>query len=303
MHSLSWIIEYQFARHALVSGAAIATLCSLLSVIVVLKRMAFIGEGLSHAGFGGIGTAVFLGLVGWNQDLLVLGFCVAMAVVIGVLTRRRHLEPDSAIGIVLVAAMAWGILISDLRRQVQGTGWYVHLFGAPAAPPNLETLLFGSLISIGESDMIMSLIVAAVVLVLLALFFKEIVFFCFDEEVSKVYGVRTTLIHYILLLALAVTVVLTIRLAGFVLVSAMLVIPGATALLLSKRLLPALLLSWVIGMTGTLAGILLSLELGDISLGACVVGMLCLLFGIVFCGVGLRGTRGTGVPPVLVARE
>jgi ABC-type Mn2+/Zn2+ transport system permease subunit len=287
MQSFRWIIEHQFARHAMVSGAAIATLCSLLSVIVVLKRMAFIGEGLSHAGFGGIGTAVFLGLIGWNQDLLVLAFCVAMAAAIGVLTRRRHLEPDSAIGIVLVAAMAWGIFMSDLRRNVQGASWYVHWFGAPMAPPNLEDLLFGSLVSIGRSDMVLALIVAAVVLIVLALFFKEIVFFCFDEEVSRVYGVKTTLIHYLLLLALAITIVLTIRLAGFVLVSAMLVIPGATALLLSKRLGPALLLSWLIGVFGTLAGIMLSLELGNISSGACVVGMLCLLFGIVFGGQSL----------------
>jgi zinc transport system permease protein len=284
MQAFHWIIEHEFARHAMIAGAAMATLCSLLSVIVVLKRMAFIGEGLSHAGFGGIGTAVFLGLMGLNQDLLVLAFCIAMAVVIGLLTRRRQLQPDSAIGIVLVAAMAWGIFMSDLRRNVQGDAWYVHWFGRPQAPPNLESLLFGSLVSIGRSDVYLAIIVTAVVLLLLGLFFKEIVFFCFDEEVSRVYGVRTALIHYLLLLALAVTIVLTIRLAGFVLVSAMLVIPGATALLVSRRLGPALLLSWAIGLFGTLAGIFLSLELGDISSGACVVGTLCLLFGIVYAG-------------------
>lgn len=287
MQSLHWIIEHEFARHAVIAGAAIATLCSLLSVVVVLKRMAFIGEGLSHAGFGGIGTAVFFGLVGFNQDLLVLGFCVAMAAGIGLLTRRRHLEPDSAIGIVLVGAMAWGVFMSDLRRNVQGAAWYVHWFGPPHAPPNLENLLFGSLVAISQSDMILAIVVAIVLLLVLGLFFKEIVFFCFDEEVSRVYGVRTTLVHYLLLLSLAVTIVLTLRLAGFVLVSAMLVIPGSTALLVSKKLGPALLLSWLIGLFGTLAGILLSLELGDISSGACVVGMLCLLFGIFFAGQSL----------------
>lgn len=287
MQSLHWIIEHEFARHAVIAGAAIATLCSVLSVVVVLKRMAFIGEGLSHAGFGGIGTAVFLGLMGFHQDLLVLAFCVAMAAGIGLLTRRRRLEPDSAIGIVLVGAMAWGIFMSDLRRNVQGAGWYVHWFGRPQAPPNLEDLLFGSLVAVGRSDMILAIIVAAILLVVLSMFYKEIVFFCFDEEVSRVYGVRTTLIHYLLLVALAVTVVLTIRLAGFVLVSAMLVIPGSTALLVSKKFGHALLFSWVIGLFGTLAGILLSLESGDISSGACVVGVLCLLFGFVFVGQSL----------------
>lgn len=282
MQAFRWLIDYEFARHAMIVGAAVATLCSLLSIVVVLKRMAFIGEGISHAGFGGIGTAVFLGLLGFNQDFLVLVFCVATAIVIGVLTRRRRIEPDSAIGIVLVAAMAWGILMSDLYRNVRQTAWYVHFFGPPQAPPRIEELLFGSLLAVSRADVYLSCIVAAVILILLGLFFKEIVFFCFDEEVSRVFGVRTALIHYLLLIALAITIVLTIRLAGFILVSAMLVIPGATALLICKRLSRALLLSWFIGVFGTLGGILLSLQLGNVSSGACIVGVLCLCFGAVF---------------------
>src|SRR6266567_2957928 len=115
-------------RHAFVAGIALATVCSLLSVVVVTKRMAFIGEGIAHAGFGGLGTALFLGLTGggftaggtWKTDLVVLAFCLATALAIGMLTRRRHVEPDSAIGIMLVAAMAWGVLMIDLHRNLQG---------------------------------------------------------------------------------------------------------------------------------------------------------------------------------------
>jgi ABC-type Mn2+/Zn2+ transport system permease subunit len=116
----------------------------------------------------------------------------------------------------------------------------------------------------------------------LAACFKEILFYCFDEEASRVFGVRTGPIHYLLLAILSLTIVLSMRLAGFVLVSAMLVIPGATAMLLSRRLKIVMFLSWAIGVGGTVSGILLSLELGSVSSGACIVGMLCLVFGLVF---------------------
>ena len=286
MQAFRWLVEFEFARNALFTGIIIGTLCSLLSVLVVLKRMAFIGEGLSHAGFGGVGIAVFLGLAGLRQDLVVLLFCMAMAVGIGMLTRRR-IASDSAIGIALAAAMALGIFMSDLRRIVQAEPWYIQWFGPPQAPPRVEDLLFGSLYAVSRADMHLALGVAGAILLVLAACFKEILFYCFDEEASRVFGVRTDLIHYMLLAILSVTIVLSMRLAGFVLVSAMLIIPGATAILLSRRLKMVIFLSWAIGVGGTVTGILLSLELGNVSSGACIVGMLCLVFGLVFAGKSL----------------
>src|SRR6266567_3138256 len=112
-------------RHAFIAGIALATVCSLLSVIVVVKRMAFIGEGIAHAGFGGLGTSLFLGATAgsfsgsWKADLIVLVFCLLTALAIGMLARGKHIEPDSAIGIMLVAAMAWGVLMTDLHAALQ----------------------------------------------------------------------------------------------------------------------------------------------------------------------------------------
>src|SRR6202043_2547700 len=123
-----WQIE--LFREALIVGVAVGTVCSILSVIVVLKRMAFIGEGIAHAGFGGMGTALVLGVTGsvgglgtWKSDLVVLAFCLATALGIGALSRRRHVEADSAIGILLVASMAWGVLLIDLYPHLQRTDW------------------------------------------------------------------------------------------------------------------------------------------------------------------------------------
>jgi ABC-type Mn2+/Zn2+ transport system permease subunit len=274
-------------RDALVVGIALGTVCSLLSVVVVLKRMAFIGEGIAHAGFGGMGTALVVGATGsvgglgtWQSDLIVLAFCMATAIAIGALSRRRHVETDSAIGILLVASMAWGVLLIDLYPHLQGTDWYVRIFGSGRPAPNVESLLFGSLTNVGPHDVWLALGAAAAILVMLAAFAKEIVFYTFEETVSQVFGVRTRMIHYLVLALLSVAIVLTVRLAGIVLVSALLVIPGATANLLSRRLSRVLLCSWLVGIVGVVGGLALSSEVGTISTGPCIAMVLCLQFGL-----------------------
>ncbi len=274
-------------RNALIVGIALGTVCSLLSVVVVLKRMAFIGEGIAHAGFGGMGTALVLGVTGsmgglgtWKSDLVVLAFCLATAFGIGALSRRRHVESDSAIGILLVASMAWGILLIDLYPHLQRVDWYVRLVGAGRPAPNVEDLLFGSLTNVGPHDVWLALGASAAILVALAAFAKEIIFYTFEETVSQVFGVRTRMIHYLILGLLSVAIVLTVRLAGIVLVSALLVIPGATANLLSRRLARVLLYSWLVGMIGIVGGLAVSSEVGTISTGPCIALVLCLLFGL-----------------------
>jgi ABC-type Mn2+/Zn2+ transport system permease subunit len=138
--------------------------------------------------------------------------------------------------------------------------------------------LFGSLSNVGSYDVWLALGAAAVVLGLLAAFFKEIIFYAFEETVSQVFGVRTQLIHYLILALLSVTIVLSVRLAGIVLVTALLVIPGATATLLSRKLAGVLIWSWWIGMIGIVGGLILSLEAGNLSTGPCIVAVLCVLF-------------------------
>ena len=289
--------EIGLFRNALLAGVAVGTICSLLSVIVVLKRMAFIGEGIAHAGFGGMGTALFLGLTTggmggtWKADLVVLAFCLATALAIGVLSRRRHVEADSAIGILLVAAMAWGVLLTDLHRSLQHAVWYIKLFGPPRQPPNIESLLFGSLFNVGPYDVWLAIGAAAVVLLVFAALFKEIIFYAFQETVSQVFGVRVALIHYLMLTLLSVAIVLTVRLAGIVLVTALLVIPGATANLLSRRLSRVLLLSWLVGMMGVVGGLILSMEAGNLSTGPCIVAVLCVVFALAYV-VQFRPMRG-----------
>lgn len=287
MQTLDWLIQYKFAQHAMITGVVVASVCSLLSVIVVLKRMAFIGQGISHAGFGGVGTAIFLNLCSKYHGVVVFLFCLATAFVIGALSRRKRVEPDSAIGILLVAAMAWGVLMDNLSNVLARWQPYMDFIGPRQARPSYESLLFGSLLSVRSFDMWTAIFLGALVLLVCVLFYKEILFYAFDESVGRVFGVPTTFIQYTLLVLLSITIVMGIRLAGFVLISAFLVVPGATAMMLSRRLGVVLVLSWLIGVVGTVGGLVLCLEFPQFNSGPCIVGVLALIFGVVFAGTSL----------------
>ncbi|MEX0886994.1 MAG: metal ABC transporter permease [Phycisphaeraceae bacterium] len=293
MQSLDYLINYDVFRHAFITGLAIAVVCSLLSVLVVLKRMAFIGQGISHAGFGGIGLAILLGVIATRaQDVLVLGFCIGAGVMIGVLSRRRQLEADTAIGIMLAGTMALGVLLADVATVLHEHAWYRAWFGVPEARPSFETLLFGSLTSVSATDMWTAIGLSVAVILVMALLFKEMLYFAFDETAAHVSGVATGMIYYLLLVLLSVAIVMSIRLVGIVLVSALLVIPGATAVLLSQRLGSVILASLAVGLAGTAGGLVLSLEAGYLSSGACIVLVLCGIFAAVFAGRSALNRRG-----------
>ncbi|MBI1375290.1 MAG: hypothetical protein GC159_21440 [Phycisphaera sp.] len=276
-----------YVQHAFVAALAVGLVCSLLSVLVVLKRMAFVGHGISHAGFGGVGTAILLGFGNisvyyWQQNLIVLAFCLGSALFIGLMTRSRRVESDTAIGILLTASMAWGILAQNLRvawmDQIDGWPAYREWVGPATYTPKWETVLFGSLFNVGEQGMWTALIMMVIVLGTCAALFKELTFFAFDTTVSRVFGVPTTVLHYLLMVLLALVIVVSIQLVGLILVSAMLIVPGAAALLMSQRMSRVLTVAGLIGLGGSAAGLLISLAVGTLSPGACIVAVLCAVF-------------------------
>jgi len=283
----------------LLAGVALAAACSVMSVLVVLKRLAFIGQGISHAGFGGVGLAAFLGFTvsgsaasysaaegfGFSHvahDLIVFLFCVGTGIAIGVLSRRRDIKIDTAIGILLVAAMALGVLLEQGRRQLVGRAWYDWLRGGRAlTTTNWHAVLFGSMENLTTRDMWLAIAVSIIVLAMLALLFKEIIFYSFDERVSQVFGVPSGFVHYLMLVMMAVLIVFTMKLTGLILVNAFLVIPGATATLLSRRLRTVLVLAVAVGETGLIVGYLLTFALGgDLPTGPMIVLTLATIFAL-----------------------
>lgn len=294
--------EHAFYQEAMLGSVAIALACSVLSVFVVLKRMAFIGQGISHAAFGGVGVALLAGLVldaarpALARDGIIACFCVAAAVVIGWLSRRGRLGEDTAIGIILVAAMALGVVLLDVRGRVLewliATGRLAR--GEVGYTPSFHEILFGNIFFIGRGEIILAWVLAAAVVVAVALLFKQLVFFAFDEEAAAAFGVRTGALYYGLLVFLGLAIVAAMRGLGVIMASALLVLPAAAARLWSDRIGRVTWIAAGIGVGGVAGGLLLSIALRHVSPAAVIV---LVLLGI-FAGSGLaravrrRAARG-----------
>ena len=243
---------------ALLTAAAMGTACATLSVIVVLRRWAFIGEGISHAGFGGIGTAWLLSLAfpvfghPGAAYAIAIAFCLLIALAIGYATREsgkgHTFGADSAIGIFLVASLAWGFVALALYNRMRHGG----------SEESWEKYLFGSMDRISTDTMLAGVAVSTAVVFAVAALFKEILYYAFDPLMAQVSGVRVTLLHYLLMLLLAMTIVVGMRIAGNVLVTALLVLPGATSLLLSRSLTRVMTISVIVGLIGSVGGLVVN---------------------------------------------
>lgn len=271
-------------RDPLIAGIALAAACSLFSVLIVVKRLSFIGQGITHAGFGGVGLAAFLALSGFARDAVVFGFCLLTGFAIGYLSRTRRLKSDTAIGIMLVATMGLGFLLDQARLYITAP-WYASLIGTrPLLPTNWHGLLFGSISFVRAPEMWFCIVCALAVIAILASLFKEIVFYAFDETVCKVYGVPATAMHYLTLGLLAALIVVAMKLVGLLLVTGFLIVPGATALMLSRRLSSVLMISVIVGEIGMVGGYVLSITVlgANLSPGPLIVLVLAAQFGVAF---------------------
>lgn len=243
------------------TGIAIAIVCSCLSVLVVLKRLSFIGQGVSHAAFGGMGVAAVVDLAIVNMGLasglpalgqlgVVLLFCMVAAFAIAELSDRRGESADTVIGIVLVASMTLGALLLHVTFQHRGTGG-----------PSWESILFGSLMGLAWHDALIAGVVSLGVLGTLWAVRRPLLFWAFDEQAAPAFGVPDRAMKVTLMVLLCLAIVTSMKLAGVVLATSILVLPGATALRLSDRLNAVLALSVLVGVLGVLGGLVMSFEM------------------------------------------
>lgn len=252
-------LEYAFMQRAVAAALLIGVVCAVMGVYVVLRGLAFIGAGIAHASFGGVALGFLLGL---NPLATAVVFCVGTAWGIGYVSGRGRVKEDTAIGIFFAATMALGVLLIGLMR-----GYNVDLFG----------YLFGSVLAITRADLWLAAGLGLTVLLLVALFFKELLFLTFDPEMAAVSGLPVTALRYLLLTMLALTVVVSIKVVGVILVSALLVIPAASAHQLTTDFRRMMALSVLFGILSTMAGLALSYLL-DTSSGATMVLVATVLF-------------------------
>ena len=269
---------YEFWRRAVVGAVIISAVCSLLSVYVVLKRMAFVGQGISHSAFGGfaLGVLLFGGSAGAESRIyaVALIFCVAVAVLIGVITRHSRVSEDSAIGIFFAASMALGIIFFKMSKGYN---------------QDVTSFLFGSILALTRAELWFIGGLALAVALPLLLLQKELLYYTFDEGMAAVSGVPVAALHYLLLILFAFTVVVSVRMAGIVLISAFLILPGAIANLLTLRFHRMVVLSLATGLLTTLGGIGISWRT-DWPTGATIVLLQFIVFSAVFVLRKLQGT-------------
>ncbi|MBD3235193.1 MAG: hypothetical protein GF330_00625 [Candidatus Eisenbacteria bacterium] len=288
--------QFAFYQHALAAGLAIAVGCAVLSVFVVHRRMAFIGQGVTHAAFGGVGAALFLEL--WLpalrhpllREAIVAFFCVATAILIGRIGRQRRIGEDSAIGIVLVVAMAVGVILIDLRtewvRRMAAGGELRAVWQGYA--PSFHDILFGSILSVTRTEVWVAVGVTAAVLLWVAVFFRGLLFYAVDEEGATAFGLPTVHLHYGLLVALGLMIVVAMRLLGVILISALLILPGITAGLWSRRIVRVIVASMAFAAASLIVGLLASMQIQVLSTGPVIVVVLALFFLVSWITRGRR---------------
>lgn len=233
-------LSYGFVQRALISGTLLAVFSGIISVFVVLRRISFLGSGIAHAAFGGVAIGFILGV---NPLLSAIFYSLLVSYGIEVISSEGRLAEDTAIGIFFTASMALGIVLIGISRK-----YNVDLFG----------YLFGSILAITETETLIGSVIILFLIVLTVLISKELYLITFNEELAFVSRIKVRTIKAIFLLSMAVAIVLGIKLVGIILISALLVIPGATAHLLTKRIMRMVILSCVIALVSVAAGIFLS---------------------------------------------
>lgn len=256
---IAQMLSYVFMQQALLAALLVGALCSTLAFFVVLNRLSFLGVGIAHTAMGGIAVGLVTGL---NPFLCGSAFALITALGVGDLSRRGRLAEDTVIGILFPAGMAFGIALLSSR-----SGYYPEVF----------SLLFGNILAVQSSDL--QLLGAAAVLVLLfvALFFKELLSISFDEEAARAGGIPVTPLYLGLLVAMALTIMVSVKLVGIVLASALLVIPAATGYRLSKNYRSMFLITLLTGTGGCVGGLVLAYFL-NLPPGAVIVLFMAMLF-------------------------
>lgn len=244
--------EFVFMQRALLAATFAALVCSVVGVFVVLRGMAFMGDAVAHSSLAGMSVAyLFGGSIFWGA----FAWALPASLAITFISRRANLRLDTAIGIIFASGFAVGII---LMSQVDN--YTADLFG----------LLFGNVLGVSWGEILLIGLVAGGVLLVIAAFYKELLFTAYDATMSAASGIPVRFIQYLLPLLVGVTTVASLKAVGIVLVLALLVTPAATAALVARRLPGIMAFSVLAGLISTVAGLYLSFH-ADLPTGPSIV--------------------------------
>jgi ABC-type Mn2+/Zn2+ transport system permease subunit len=252
MHLLTEPFEFEFFSKALVAGVFVGALCGSLGVFVVLRRMSYIGQGLSQSVLGGVAPAVLSDI---DPYLGAVAATVVAGLLISYVGRQHGVRPDAAIGIVSTTMFAAGVALVSANRD---------------KAVNLTDLLFGNILGVTESDIALVAAVSAAMAILGFLFWKLFTFAVVDGPAASAHGVRAATVEMGFTIALAAAVVVSIRIVGVLLIAAVIVIPASTARIFGRSLGPLVAVAACLGMAAAVVGMFASFHL-EIASGPAIV--------------------------------
>ncbi len=261
MSAIIELFSYDFFLKAFLAAVFASISCGIIGSYIVSRRIVFISGGITHASFGGIGLAFF---IGFNPLLGAVLFAILSALGIQFFTKVAEIREDSSIAIWWSLGMALGI---------------IFIFLTPGYTPNLMSYLFGNILTVSIAELWWMFILNVIIIVFFSLLLNKILFIAFDEEFARAAGLPVNLFNYLTIILIALTVVLNIRVVGIILILSLLTIPQASANLFTKDFKKLLVLSSVFAFIGTISGLFISYFL-DIPSGAAIIFTLVIMFGM-----------------------
>lgn len=264
--SLYEVLSFTFVQRGLLAGVLIAAIAAILGVFLVLRRMSLIGDGLAHITFGSVALVLLAGISPFYVTLSALPLVMLASLAILKLTSSKKIHGDAAIGIVSSIGIAVGIVLASLSG-----GYNVDLF----------SYLFGNILTVNQTEIMLSLIIFIAVLCYLLFFYHDLFAITFDEELAKSMGIKTKKLNILLFILTAVAAVLAMKIAGIMLVSAMLILPPLTALQLSISFRMTIIASVIFSVLAVIFGIVFSFLL-NLPAGGTIVIINVLFLLIIF---------------------
>lgn len=277
---LADMFSHGFMTRAFIAGIVLGLVVPLVGVVVVLKRLSMVGDALSHASLAGVAAGLIGGI---NPVAGAMTACMVSAIAVEGVRRRFEGHADLAIAVVMAAGV-------DLAGVLSGF------------TPNSSTFssfLFGSIVTVGDDELAVVVVLGTVIAVLCAIFHGELFWVTIDERAARLAGVRVTAMNFLFIIMTATVVSIASRTVGTLIVSSMMTVPVACALAISRSWKQTIIISCAVGMLSAAAGLMVSYALGFKPGGAIVLTEITLLLAIIAVNAVVKHiakTRQTSVP-------
>lgn len=247
MNTISEFLTYPFIQRAMIAAVMVGILCPFVGNFVVLRKMSFFSDAISHAAFAGIAAGALLGI---DLSISSLIFAILIALLIAFLSEKTTLSHDTVIGVAFSGAIATGMLIIGMMKRYRG---------------DIFTFLFGDILAITSTDILLIFLFSLVTVTILLVFLKPLLYIAFNKDLARVEGINVRFFEYMLFMMIAVVITVSLKIMGIILVTSLLIVPAASARNLATNMKSLFVLSCLFGVASGVLGLMASIYLNTSS--------------------------------------